>query len=371
MPDPPAAPRNILCLAPEDSSWKMLPPYASAFRKRGVEIHFLDWSLPLDTRLDAILSGLPFTPDYLFSPECGFPFLPEDIAQSRIPTIRLDGDTYTFTPRRIRWASLFDHVAVCHPGFDAIFRETIPHPGTLVLPHAVHREFFELPEIPRAFDIGWVGQASGPIYHKRAAWLPKLFSAFRTNDWSRPCTLEEVADVCRRSRIVVNIARDDYPQDANLRAFEALAAGALLITALPSELTSLGFVPGRHFVAYRHESEILTLVRRFLDDEDSRLRIAQRGKAVVLREHTYDNRVDTLLRHLQLFGQQKLAPANRWPDSRRRLMLLDYYSGHGLLHSAKSQFCRLAGRSLTATLEGAALLARVWIKQFRSGRSKA
>jgi hypothetical protein len=346
----------------------MLPPYASAFRKRGVEIHFLDWSLPSDTSLDTILSGLTFTPDYLFNPECGFPFLPEDIVQSRIPTIRLDVDTYTFTRRRIRWASLFDHVAVCHPGFDAVFRETISHPGILVLPHAVHREFFELPEIPREFDLGWVGQTSGPIYRKRAALLPKLASAFRTNDWSRPYTLEEVAGVCRRSRIVVNIARDDYLQDANLRAFEALAGGALLITALPSELTSFGLVPGRHFVGYHCESEILTLVRRFLDDDDSRLRIARAGKAVVLREHTYDNRVDTLLSHLRQFGQQKLAPASRGTDSRRRLALLDYYSGHGLLPCARSQFRRLAWRSLTGTLEGAALLARVWIKQLRSGR---
>ncbi len=349
----------------------MLPFYASAFRKRGVEIHFLDWSLPLDTRLEDVLSGLHFTPDYLLSPECGFPFLPEDIAQSRIPTVHLDVDTYTFTRRRIRWASLFDHVAVCHPGFDALFRETIPHPGTLVLPHAVHLEFFELPEIPREFDVGWVGQTSGPIYHTRAEWLPRLASTFHTNDWSRSYTLEEVAEVCRRSRIVVNIARDDYLQDANMRAFEALAGGALLITALPSELTLLGLVPGRHFVAYHHESEILNLVRRFLDDEDSRQSISQAGKSAVLRDHTYDNRVDALLRHLQQFGKQKLAPANLWPDSRRRLMLLDYYSGHGLLPSAKSQFWRLAGRNLNDTLEGAALLARVWTKQIRSGRSKA
>lgn len=348
----------------------MLPFYASAFRKRGIEIHFLDWSLPLNTSLDAILSSLTFTPDYLFSPDCGFPFLPDDIAQSRIPTIRLDVDTYTFTRRRIRWASLFDHVAVCHPGFDALFRESISHPGTLVLAHAVHRQFFELPDLPREFDIGWVGQTSGPIYQKRAAWLPKLASTFRTNDWLHSYTLKEVADVSRRSRIVVNIARDDYPQDANLRAFEALAAGALLITALPSELTSLGLVPGRHFVTYHHESEILALVRRYLDDEDSRLRIAQAGKAAVLREHTYDNRVDTLLRHLQQFGPQKLAPASHWPDSRRRLILLDYYSGHGLLPCAISQFRRLVGRSLSGSLEGVVLLARVWMKQLRSAWSK-
>jgi len=361
---------NIVCVCPEDSSWIMLPPYATAFRKRGVEIHFLDWSVPLDSSLEALLSRLSFIPDYLFFPECAFPLLPEGILQSQIPSIRLDVDTYAFTRRRIRWASLFDHVAVCHPGFDVLFRQLTPHPSTLVLPHAVHRELFELPEVPREFEFGWVGQTSGPIYQRRAAWLPKLASTFRTNDWSRFYNLQEVAEVYRRSRIVVNIGRDDFPQDANVRVFEALASGALLITALPSELTSLGLVPGTHFVGYRHESELPALVRRCLDDEDARFRIAQVGKAAVLREHTYDNRVDTLLRYLQQFGPQKLAPANRWPDSRRRLMLLDYYSGWGVLPCAKSQFRRLAGRSLRGTLEGAALLARVWMKQFRSARLK-
>lgn len=360
---------NILCLAPEDSSWKMLPPYAKAFRKRGVTLHYLDWSVSFETSLEALLSGLSFTPDYLFLPECGFPFLPEGIVQCPIPSIRLDVDTYTFTRRRIRWASLFDHVAVCHPGFDDLFRGRISHPGMLVLPHAIDRELFDLPDISREFDLGWVGQSSGTFYRRRATWFPKLTSEFHTNDWSRQYTLEEVAGVYRRSRIVVNIARDDFPQDANLRAFEALASGALLITPLPSELTSLGLLPGEHFVPFQHESELPALVRRFLDDEESRLRIADAGRAVVLREHTYDNRVDSLLRHLRRFGQRKLAPASNWPNSRVALMFLDFYSGHGVLSCAKSQFRRIAGSRVRDTVEGAALLACVWWKHLRSAKA--
>jgi len=356
----------ILCLAPEDSSWIMLPPYASAFRKRGVEIQFLDWSVPLDSSLESLLSRLPKTPDYLFFPECAFPLLPEGILQSPIPAIRLDVDTYAFTQRRIRWSSLFDHVAVCHPGFEERFCRSNSHPGTVLLPHAVHREYFDLPDVDRHFDFGWVGQVSGPIYRRRAEWLPRLASQFRANDWSRRYNLQEVAEVYRRSRIVVNIGRDDFPQDANLRVFEALASGALLVTALPSELTSLGFVPGVHFVGYQRESELPALVRRYLDDEDSRSRIAAAGRSKALAEHTYDNRVDTLLRHLEKFGRQKLAPAGRRPESRRRLMLLDFYAAHAVLPCAKYQFRRLAGRSLRGTLEGAALLARLWWKHSRS-----
>jgi hypothetical protein len=334
-------------------------------------MHFLDWSVPLDASLETILSRIPSTPDYLLFPECAFPLLPDGIVQSGIPTIRLDVDSFAFTRRRIRWASLFDHVAVCHPGFDAFFKEKLSHPGTLVLPHAVHREFFDAENSNREFEIGWVGSVTGPIYQTREAWLPQLGVEFRTNDWSRSYSLKEVADVYKHSRIVVNIARDDYPPDANLRAFEALAAGALLITALPSELTQLGFVPGLHFVPYAEPTEIVSLVRCYLNDEEARLRISRAGQQIALRCHTYDNRVDTLMRHLNLFEHQKFAPARRWHDVRRRAMLMDFYSGHGVLSCAKSQFRHIAvSGNIRHTLEAAGLLGRAWLRVRRSERSR-
>ena len=207
------------------------------------KLHYLDWAVPLDTSLEVILSGLRFEPDYLLHPDSGFPFLPDGIARSIVPTIRLDVDTYAFTRRRIRWASLFDHVAVCHPGYRELFQRELQHDSTLLLAHAVHREYFDLPEIDREFDFGWAGQIAGPIYKKRAAWLPPLASKFRTNDWSQSHNIEGVAGIYRRSRIVVNISRDDYPQDANLRVFEALASGALLPHTPPERTNVIGFCP--------------------------------------------------------------------------------------------------------------------------------
>jgi len=219
-----------------------------------------------------------------------------------------------------------------------------------------------MPDVIREFDIGWVGQSSGPVYQKRAEWLPKLASLFRTNDWSRTYTLSEVADVYRRSRLVVNIARDDFPQDANLRVFEVLASGALLITYVPSELSRIGFEEGIHFVGYRQESEILSLVRKYLHDDESRFRIAQAGRVKALHEHTYDARVDQLLAHLQEQGTKKLAPARDWSQARARLIALDFFASHGDVHGAASQFRHIAFRGFRETVEGAALLTRGWLR---------
>ena len=206
--------------------------------------------------------------------------------------------------------------------------------------------------------MGWVGQISGALYRTRERWVPRLANAFRMNDWQRRYSLAEVAEVYRRSRIVVNFGRDDFPRDANMRVFEVLASGALLVTSLPSELTDLGFVNGLHFIGYQEEREIMSIVQHFLGDEGARANIARAARAKVLAEHTYDVRARELVRRLQSFGDSKLAPARQWPASRVRLTYLDFFAAHGLSDLAAQEFRRVAGRNFRATVEGATLLGK-------------
>ncbi len=226
------------------------------------------------------------------------------------------------------------------PGYDQLFRRA-GHAGAFLLPHAVRRELYDQPELQREFEIGWVGQWEGELYGNRANLLPKLFKTFHGNDPLRPYTIAEVAEVYRRSRIVVNIGRDDFPQDANLRVFEVLASGALLITSLPSELTEIGFQEGVHFIGYKNQSEIPPLVKQFLECEGDRIRIGQSGRAKVLSEHTYDNRAQVLLERLNDPVFNRLAPARGWPEHRARLAYLDYFASLGfgaMAHSAISAY---------------------------------
>jgi hypothetical protein len=351
---------RILCLCQEDNHRKLIPGYAAAFRARGIPFDCVDWAPPFDSPLEKIVLHTTDKPSWIFHFESVFPLLPEGLVRSEIPTVCFQVDTYTYTERRMRWSSLFDHVAVFHPGYEKRFRQG-GHPGAFLLPHAVRRELFEQLELPREFEVGWVGTAHGEFYQKRQEWIPKLANLFRMNDWKRTYSLEGVAEVYRRSRVVVNIGRDDFPQDANMRAFEVLASGALLVTSLPSELTDLGFEEGVHFAGFRQYEDLLTLVKRFLGDEPARSRIANAGREKVLREHTYDRRVDQILLRLQQFGPQKLAPARQWPASRVELMYLDFFAAHGVLKSAAKNLRHLAGGGFRETAEGAALLGKAWI----------
>jgi hypothetical protein len=164
---------------------------------------------------------------------------------------------------------------------------------------------------------------------------------------------------------VVNIGGDHVPHDANLRVFEALAAGALLLTSQPTELTQIGFREGVHFVGYREPSEISGLVRKYLNDEPARAKIVEAARSLALAEHTYDRRTEQLLAILRQPERRGSAPARSWPESRARLAALDFYSGHGLSACAAAQFRRIAGRGFRETMQGASLLSRCWIKSLR------
>jgi Glycosyl transferases group 1 len=355
---------TILCLCREEHHWKLIPGYAEAFRRREIEFACVADSIPLDATIDEVVRSSGTIPSVIFHFESAHPLFPTGLERSEIPTVCFHPDTYAFTERRIRWSSLFDHVAVFHPGYVERFAAA-GHPGSFLLPHAVRRELFEGPELERKFEVGWVGQTSGPFYQARAKWLPALAKEFRTNDWSTRYTVREVAETYRRSRIVVNIGRDDFPQDANLRVFEVLASGALLITSLPSELEQLGFTQSIHFVGYRNPAEINNLVRKYLDDETERTRIAAAGRALVLAEHTYEQRTEQLLARLADSGRRKQAPARSWPAARARLMAMDFYAAHGLTACAAGQFRRVAGRGFRETIEAASLLSRAALRSLR------
>jgi hypothetical protein len=356
---------TILCLCREEHHWKLIPGYADAFRRRGIDFVCVDDAIPLDASLDAVVRHSGATPSAVFHFESAHPLFPIGLEKSEVPTVCFHPDTYAFTERRIRWSALFDHVAVFHPGYVEQF-EKAGHPGALLLPHAVRREFFDGPELEREFELGWVGQVSGPFYRTRAEWLPKLAAEFRTNDWSKSYTVREVAETYRRSRIVVNIGRDDFPQDANLRVFEVLASGALLLTSLPSELEQLGFVEGTHFLGYRRPEDISSLVREYLGDATTRARIADAARSLVLSEHTYDRRAGQLMMRLGAAATAKQAPARSWPETHARLAAMDFYAAHGLARCAASQFRRIAGHGFRETIEASALLSRAWIRSSRA-----
>ncbi|HXN21369.1 MAG TPA: glycosyltransferase [Candidatus Dormibacteraeota bacterium] len=354
---------TILVLWREEDLVRESAAYARAFRRRGVRVVGVETSFPLNGDINQLLQRCPERPTLILHPEF-LPMLPWGLTAVDIPTACFQIDTFAYTRRRISWSMVFDLVFVFHPGYDAEFQKA-GHPQVHLIPHAIDASIFSDEDFERVFEVGWVGQTEGPLYQTRARLLPELSRTFRMNEWSRRYSQEETARAYLQSQVVVNIGRDDFPQDANLRVFEAMAAGALLITKLPSELTQLGFEEGVHFIGYHEAREIVPLVRKYLGEESTRRRIVDVAREKVLCEYTYDHRVDTILETTEKCGRKLAAPARAWSEEKVRLAYLDYFAGNGALDYALAELLAIARRSLGNAARGTALLARAWARKLR------
>ncbi len=107
--------------------------------------------------------------------------------------------------------------------------------------------------------------------------------------------MNEMAEHFSASRIVFNNAINN---DLNMRVFEALCSGSMLVTdrALGSGLDEF-FADKKHLIIYDDEI-IEQTITHYLNNEPERERIANEGRKEVLAKHTYCHRTDTMIQIL-------------------------------------------------------------------------
>jgi glycosyltransferase involved in cell wall biosynthesis len=96
-----------------------------------------------------------------------------------------------------------------------------------------------------------------------------------------------MAIVYGQSKIVFNASING---DVNMRVFEAMAAGALLVTDRVGNGLSDLFEEDTHYIGYSTISEALEKIGYFLDKSEERENIAHAGQQAVLEHHTYGHR---------------------------------------------------------------------------------
>jgi Glycosyl transferases group 1 len=274
--------------------------------------------------------------------EVGARGLPRGLEAVPIPTVGLDVDTFGWTDFRLHWAMLFDYVFTWHPSYVRLFLEA-GHPRVFALPHAVDVRFYNGSDLDseRIYDLGFVGNFGLPHYARRDKVNSGLARRFRTNTFYRKYTREETVDIYRRSKIVVNVSRSEFPQEANMRCYEAMAGGALLMTEIPTELTEWGFRESEHFIGWRSEQEIPDLVDRFLRQEEQRFAIARAARERTLKDFTFQRCIETIVSAVEKDGGQLFAPARHWRAEKVHLLYLSYYHRLQLTCAALGEFRHL------------------------------
>jgi GT2 family glycosyltransferase len=103
----------------------------------------------------------------------------------------------------------------------------------------------------------------------------------------------DMARIYSAARLVFNCPIRD---DVNMRVFEAVACGSLLLTRdLAANGQDLLFTPGQHLAVYRDEAELREQVARYLADDRAREEIAEAGMRHAHARHTYRQRMTDLV----------------------------------------------------------------------------
>ncbi len=161
------------------------------------------------------------------------------------------------------------------------------------LPLACDPEIHRRLEVEKEYDVAFVGHvfpgARQELLEQVQRRFPRCFIG------QAPHT--EMAQIYSRARIAINCS---LANDLNMRVFEAMSCGAMLIT---NRLTANGqeelFRDRVHLVKYETVEEALDLIDHYLRHEDDRHRIAEAGHQEAVTKHTYRQRMGRVLERMK------------------------------------------------------------------------
>lgn len=268
-------------------------------------------------------------PSLVFFVDSGMGYFPRGLDRIDSPTAAYLIDVHRSLDLERAFARFFDHVFVAQRDYVELF----DHPSVHWLPLACDGEMHLGGEVEKEWDVGFVGNVSQDRERRRK--LDMVAEHFSTNDYMKPYPKEEIAEVYSRSRIVFNCA---VGNEVNMRVFEAMASGSLLVTERVANGQSDLFEDGVHLVEYSGDSEMIEKIRYYLEHDDERERIASAGHELVLRDHTYRKRCDEVLA-VVADEPRNLAPVRKLSSSNA---LIEYARLYAELRLVEPQL-RIAG----------------------------
>jgi Glycosyl transferases group 1/DUF based on E. rectale Gene description (DUF3880) len=270
------------------------------------DIDLLSFDLPSYVKTESI--------DLLFCIDPVGKFFPMGLNRLACPTAIYLIDVHQDLASRLRLAAFFDYVFIAQCDYLDEFK----HAGidnVLWLPLACDPDFHGSRAFQeKKYDIGFVGH-KGAGNGGRSEVLDILSSQFILNDLNRKYRPEEIGIIYSKSQIIFNWAING---DVNMRVFEALCSGRLLLTNRVKNGLEKLFSNKKHLVIYSNVEELLLLAQYYLDNPEEREMIAQAGQAEILAKHTYQHRTNQILS--AIFGSgdsSSSAPARSWTAYRQ------------------------------------------------------
>lgn len=255
--------------------------------KLPVRPHDIDTSLTPD--MAGILATTPPEqhPDLYIWVQSTDRHFPYNLEALSCPKVCYLVDNHIGLDAQLQWAKKFDRVFIAQREYLPDFRAQ----GCNVhwLPLACDTKIHCKTDMPKLYPVSFVGGVSAGS--RRETLFVKLGSQIPL--YYERCFWDDMARVFSQSKIVLNEA---VSNDLNMRVFEALSTGSLLLTDMARNSgQEILFNNGEDYALYRHDEELVEVARFYLENEALREQIATRGQRLVHNAHTYDHRAEDLL----------------------------------------------------------------------------
>lgn len=278
-------------------------------------------------KLKPLLESMDPKPDVILHGYRAGNNLYSDIHEVEIPRIYFAADTVLVDKWVGKYASAFDAVITTQ-------RDYLDYFKTFGVEHVYWSPWFSNatydmcekspPENAREYDVGYVGNFNLYFHGTKREFFLKLkerFDGLRlryfigNGDWW---------EVYSNSKIVINFCLGEV----NIRTFEALSAGALLLTPFSGNgLTEL--FSDDEIVTYNDSDcdDAISKITYYLGNNDERVRIARNGWDKVKGNHLYINHVDRLFKIID-------EVRNRVKTAKRTSETIRYNIADALVHLA-------------------------------------
>jgi hypothetical protein len=245
-----------------------------------------------------------------------------------LPVAYYDGDMPTILPKyaRGRGFKFNYYVNADLSEFDTFFTnskgvvsdlENLKARNVQPLYYAIDPNLFSPVELQKSIDISFYGHGS----ELREKWMTdmisipsKRFPKYKFCVGGKGFDVDlgiaskvgamsysSMRDFCCRSHICLNITRSSHTAiyaSSTARPFELAGYGACIISH-PYEGIGEWFDVNKEIVVVNNQKEIDELYQFYLDNPESALKMGQRARSRVLKDHTYVNRANSIVRELK------------------------------------------------------------------------
>ncbi|MFZ8806386.1 MAG: CgeB family protein [Minisyncoccia bacterium] len=172
------------------------------------------------------------------------------------------------------------------------------------LPLAGDPEYHGKKNLNKIYDIGFVG---GLGMGNRKKFLLKLKREYQ-NSFIGPADCKKICEIYSQSKIIINYS---IKNDINMRIFEALMSGSMLIT---NRIKNNGFKElfeeNKDLVIFDSWKDLKEKIDYYLKNEEEREKIALSGYQKAINYHKYEDRVKFILEKVEELKKEKFENPN-------------------------------------------------------------